>query len=298
MVGDRPLVSVGIPTYNRLDKLQLAVASVLAQDYPAVELVVSDNASTDGTAEWLGELVRTNPGVVVHTNATNVGPTANFNQVRSASTGPFLLWLGDDDVLDPSYVSACVAALEANPDAVLAAGEVRYDEGQVELRAGVRVTCLEASGSDRVRSYYRQVKDNGTFYGVTRRSAAERIPPMANRMGNDWYLMAGLAYQGHFLAVDGTSVVRSVGGATRSLRHVARSADLSWIEAEVPQLAIAWLALRDIGWGSDTYDTLGSVARLRLGLSAARVIVVRFVIPSIPKYLRLQWDRVRRTPPS
>ena len=110
MTTDRPLVSVGIPTYNRLPRLQRAVASVLAQDYPNLELVVSDNASTDGTEAWLAELAEAHPNVVVHRNPANIGPTRNFNQARDASRGDLLLWLGDDDVIEPGYVSACAAA--------------------------------------------------------------------------------------------------------------------------------------------------------------------------------------------
>ena len=162
------------------------------------------------------------------------------------------------------------------------------------MRFGRRVTCLEADGPARVLSYYRQVADNGTFYGLTRRAAAAAVAPMANRMGNDWYLMAALAYQGRILAVDDVAVVRDVGGATRSLRHVAQGAGLSWLEAEVPQLVIAGLAARDVAWVGPTYRTLPRGARIWLGLRCAALLTRRFVIPSIPKYLRLQSDRLRR----
>jgi glycosyltransferase involved in cell wall biosynthesis len=292
MADQADLVSVGIPTYNRLDRLRRAVESVLDQDYPNVEVVVSDNASTDGTAAWMDDLAAHHPNVAYHRNHHNVGATANFNLVRQACEGELLMWLGDDDVLEPGYVSACAAALAGDPRAVMAAGTVRYDEGGGAHRSGVRVSCLEDTGPARVAAYYRQVADNGTFYGLTRRSAAQAAPPMANRMGNDWYLMAALAYQGRILAVDGPAVIRDVGGATRSLRHVAEGADLTWIEAEMPQLAIAGLALRDVAWDSPVYRDLGRAGRLRLGLSCAAIIAGRFVLPSVPKYLRLQRDRL------
>jgi glycosyltransferase involved in cell wall biosynthesis len=293
-----PLVSVGIPTYNRVDRLRRAVASVLAQDHPAIELLISDNASTDGTAAYCRGLTEQHPNVVTFVNEANVGATENFNRVRAASRGSMLMWLGDDDRLDPAYVSACVAELASRPDAALVAGRVVYEGESALAPVGRRVVCDAPSGTARVRSYYRQVKDNGTFYGLARRSVVDGVPPMRNRMGNDWSLLAAYAFRGPILAIDDVAVTRAVGGATRSLRNVAEGAGQSRFEAEMPQLAIAALVLRDIGWTSPVYAELGRLRRLWLGCVCSGIVFGRFVIPSIPKYLRLTcvrvWRRVAR----
>jgi hypothetical protein len=292
--ADAPLVSVGIPTYNRVDLLRRAVASVLHQDHPAIELVISDNGSTDGTATFCRELAAQHPNVLVLVNDTNLGATENFNRVRAASTGSMFMWLGDDDRLDTNYVAACVTALQIRPDAALVAGKVLYESDGMVTHLGRRVVCDAPTGPNRVRAYYRQVKDNGTFYGLARGSVARDVPPMANRMGNDWLLLAACAFRGPILALDDVAVTRAVGGATRSLRHVAEGAQLSRFEAEMPQLAIAAFVLRDIAWASPVYAEMGRVRRVWLGVVCSATVFGRFVIPSIPKYLALTGSRLRR----
>jgi glycosyltransferase involved in cell wall biosynthesis len=266
----------------------------MQQDYPDIELVISDNASTDGTSAFCEGLAAINARVRYLRNDTNVGATENFNRVRAASSGQVLMWLGDDDRLDPNYVGACVARLEDRPDASLVAGVVRYDEEDSGPRAGQKVVCDEPTGAARVRSYYRQVRDNGTFYGLAQRSLIETVPPMTNHMGNDWLLLSAYAFRGPVLAVDGVAITRSTGGATRSLRNVAETSGQSRIEAELPQLAIAWWVLRDVAWESPVYASLGRIRRGWLGCSCAAIVIGRFVIPSMPKYLRLMATRIRR----
>jgi glycosyltransferase involved in cell wall biosynthesis len=288
------LVSVGIPTYNRCDRLRSAVRSVLDQDYPDLEIIISDNASTDGTESYVAALIEQHPDRVRYLrNDENLGPLENFNRVRAACTGEFVMWLGDDDRLSPTFVSTCVGLLDEHPDAVLAAGLVRYvDADGLDVGTGEVIVCDQADPVDRVLAYYRQVGDNGTFYGVTRAEAARALQPLATVMGSDWFLMAEIAYLGKVLVAEGAEVRRSVGGATRSLKHVAATLRFSWFEGEFPQLAIAWWAFRAIGWRSPVYGRLGSARRLVLGLRVAAIVVTRFVVPAVPRYGRLLLRRV------
>jgi len=230
-------------------------------------------------------------------NEQNVGPTENFNRVRSACRGEFVMWLGDDDRLAPDYVSACVALLDGRPDAAMVAGAVRYVDGDRDLGLGDVLVCDADDPGERVLSYYRQVGDNGSFYGVTRAEVAGRIEPMAQVMGNDWYLMAAISYLGPILRAGQVEIRRSTGGATRSLKQVARSGGLSWIEGEVPQLAIAGLAFRDIGWSSPVYADRSVIGRLVLATRVAAIVLRRFVVPAVPRYLRLLPGRFRRARP-
>jgi glycosyltransferase involved in cell wall biosynthesis len=294
-VGDvTARVSVGLPTYNRLGSLRRAVESVLQQDRASINLVICDNASTDGTESYAREVASQHPQVTYVRNPANVGPTENFNRVRAAAaSGDYFMWLGDDDWLDPDYVSRCLEVLERNPGVVLASGEARYYEDGEYVRSGARLTLTQAGGAARLIGYYRQVKDNGTFYGLIRRTALEQLPPMSNRMGDDWYLVAGLAFLGSVAFVDGVAVHRDLGGATQSLANVARSSGHSRVEREWPQLAIAGWVARDIGWESPVYRSLGRVRRRILGAMCAMVVIVRLIPGKVPKYLRLKGEQFR-----
>lgn len=290
MESQVPLVSVGIPTFNRAERLRGAVESVLSQDYPEIEVVICDNASTDGTEELGRALAAADARVRYLRNEANIGPTANFNRVRMASRGEYLLWLGDDDRLSPDYVSRCVAALGADPSLALVAGLARYYEGDELRYAGVQVTVRGADPAERVRSFLWQVRDNGTFYGVVPRRVVEAVRPMANRMGNDWGLVVEVAACGGIRTLEEVEIRRSLGGSTRSLKHVARTAGFSWIEGEFPQLAIA-VSVADTCLRAPALRPLGS-RRALLALQAGLIVLRRFLPEAARKYLALTAGRV------
>nr|WP_241018443.1 glycosyltransferase [Paraburkholderia sp. Tr-20389] len=101
------MVSVYIPTKNRLPLLQRAVASVLQQTYPHIELVVADDGSTDGTREYLRELAASGKCVAVFLPVSE-GACAARNAAISLTTGEFLTGLDDDDYFLPQRIECFV----------------------------------------------------------------------------------------------------------------------------------------------------------------------------------------------
>lgn len=90
-------VTVAIPTFNRLDLLKRSIDSVLIQRYPSLEIIVSDNASTDGTISYLQSLC--DPRLKIIFNPKNVGMVANWDRCLMEATGTYFLLLSDDDAL-------------------------------------------------------------------------------------------------------------------------------------------------------------------------------------------------------
>jgi O-antigen biosynthesis protein len=103
--GSHPLISILIPNYNYKQYVNRAVESALAQDYPAIEVVVCDNKSTDGAWELLQEHFGQNTKVRLYQNDTNIGMARNFDRVLSLARGDYILCLSSDDFLLPSHVS-------------------------------------------------------------------------------------------------------------------------------------------------------------------------------------------------
>lgn len=101
-VTKRPIISIGIPTYNRREYLIKAVQSALAQTYEEIEVIVSDNASTDDTWQHL-EAIQDHRVRRIR-QPRNLGMTANFNATLDAATGEFFLLLSDDDLLMPTAI--------------------------------------------------------------------------------------------------------------------------------------------------------------------------------------------------
>lgn len=115
-----PLVSVGIITYNQKNYLRECIESVLIQDYPNIEIVIGDDASTDGTQEMLKEYDKKYPGkfkLILH--KTNQGITKNSNSVLKKCEGKYIVWMGGDDLMLPGKIRRQVEYMESHPECTL-----------------------------------------------------------------------------------------------------------------------------------------------------------------------------------
>ena len=113
-------LSIIIPTYNAEQWIGAAIDSALAQSYEDIEVLVFDNASTDGTAALLARY--DNPRLKIHIATENVGFAGNVTRGIKAATGDYFMVLGADDILEPEFAARAVTLLEANPDAALLHG--------------------------------------------------------------------------------------------------------------------------------------------------------------------------------
>jgi len=94
------LVSILIPTFNRSHWLQNAVRSALHQSYDDLEVIVSDNASSDNTYEVMRDIVAGDRRVRYARNASNEGPIRNWRRCLELAHGRFCVILSDDDFFD------------------------------------------------------------------------------------------------------------------------------------------------------------------------------------------------------
>ncbi|HLT70875.1 MAG TPA: glycosyltransferase, partial [Acidimicrobiales bacterium] len=123
MTTTTPRVTVGLPVRNGERHLRAAIESILGQTYGDLELVVSDNASTDATAEICAAYA-SDPRVRYERQPVDIGARENFHLVLSRARGEYFKWAACDDVLAPTFLERCVEALDADPGAVLAAADI------------------------------------------------------------------------------------------------------------------------------------------------------------------------------
>lgn len=126
MVETRPLVSIGLPVFNGEAFLEEAIHSVLGQTMGDLELVISDDASTDRTSEICRDWAGTDRRLRVLRNPENIGAARNYNRTFAESRGRYFRWLAHDDRLRPGYLAATVPVLEADPSVVLCNTTVDY----------------------------------------------------------------------------------------------------------------------------------------------------------------------------
>lgn len=116
-----PLVTVGIPTYNRPDSLKIALECILNQSYNNLEIIVSDNASNGDNVKKELEYYKSKDARISYIIQTeNIGVVANFLFVLAQAKGTYFMWMADDDFKDKNFISDCVHLLNNNPSAEIA----------------------------------------------------------------------------------------------------------------------------------------------------------------------------------
>lgn len=117
---ENPLVTVYIPTYNRLNLLRRAVESALNQDYENIELIVVDDGSSDGTVEYLKELSSKESRVRYFVNEKNSGACVSRNRAIFSANGEFITGLDDDDYFLPNRISLFVSGWQCRKENTVA----------------------------------------------------------------------------------------------------------------------------------------------------------------------------------
>jgi glycosyltransferase involved in cell wall biosynthesis len=125
-MSSRPRVSIVTPSFNQGRYIESTIRSVLSQDYPNLEYLVMDAASTDCTLAVLDRLSAEFPGRFRFVSEPDRGQTHALNKGVAATTGEVIGWLNSDDTFEPGSVAAAVDALTAHPDVDLVYGDANF----------------------------------------------------------------------------------------------------------------------------------------------------------------------------
>jgi glycosyltransferase involved in cell wall biosynthesis len=284
-----PLVSIGIPTFNRGSQLNRAIASALAQDYPSLELVIADNASTDDTESICMQHASSDSRVKYFRQPSNRGPIQNFSDVLARSSGEAFMWLADDDWLDPSYVRVCVEALRSDAALSLVGGVARYYVGDNVDRVGNIIDLESKSGMWRVLRYYARVADNAIFYGVMWRAQAIQSP-MRNVVGADWLFVADMAFRGKIRTLRSIYIHRDSRGISSDIQRRGSVLGLIARENRFPYFSLAKYAFRETKLNSSAYARIKQPGRMLFGcLVAIQILISKSLLQ------RFRWMLVRLT---
>lgn len=220
-------LSIGMPVYNGERYLEQAVESILSQTYRDFELIISDNASTDKTAEICARLAKRDPRIRAVRNEQNQGAAANFNRVFELASGEYFKWACADDLAEPMLVERSVAVLDARPDVVLCYPRTMLiDEQGSALRA--YADGLDLQSADVLERFQASSAHTGllnVLQGVMRSSALSSTPLFQPFRGTDIALMVELSLHGKLVELPEPLLLRR-------MHHEAASASESHEERQ------------------------------------------------------------------
>lgn len=204
MITQIPKLSIGIPVYNGENYLAEALDSILAQTFTDYEIIISDNASTDSTAAIVHNYMARHPCIRYYRNETNLGAAKNYNGLVTYAQGEYFKWMAHDDLIAPTFLEKCVAALDEDQSYILAyARGIEIDEKGNELK---RHRPIEKVGSIHAPTRFighacnRRAHQN-TVFGVIRTAVLRQTQLIGAYTASDQVLNGELALRGRFYEV-------------------------------------------------------------------------------------------------
>ena len=226
------LVTIGLPVYNGMPRVEMAIQSALAQTYSPLRLVISDNASSDGTDALCREYAERHDRITFLSSAENMGASWNFNRVYAEAEGPFFKIMGHDDVLDPTTIAKAMAILEEDSSVAVVHWLERFvNEEEEELRAYEPSQGFEIDGdspSKRFRQmlHWRRYGFAGDpIYGVIRRDALQETTLLRNLSNSNFLLLEELAIAGRITTIPEVLSTRVYNDVRVTTRHM-----LEWLD--------------------------------------------------------------------
>lgn len=197
--SEYPLVSIGMPLYNESRFIKASLESILAQDYPNLEIIISDNASTDETVNICKALISDRTNIFVNQFDKNLGATENSIYVLHQAKGKYFMWASGHDLWSPNLIRESVTLLENNPTAVIAFGSSSWinENGQIMPRF---FGWTDTRGMNPVARFFTILWGNmHPILGVIRKSALDKVQPITKTAGSDLILLSELVLQGDFV---------------------------------------------------------------------------------------------------
>ncbi|WP_170336013.1 glycosyltransferase family 2 protein [Ruegeria arenilitoris] len=118
-------ISIGLPVYNGEKYIDDAIRSLRAQTFADLEIVISDNASTDSTRDICLSHAAEDDRIRYHCQDENVGAAGNYNETVRRASGRYFKWAAHDDMIAPTFLERCFERLEDDPRASIAFTRMR-----------------------------------------------------------------------------------------------------------------------------------------------------------------------------
>ena len=205
------LLSIGMPVYNGEKYLIQALDSLLTQSFKDFELIISDNASTDNTAEICKRYLEKDNRIKYYRNKVNIGWAANFNNLINYATAPYFMMAADDDMWEPSYISKLINIMESDKSIVLAFSVIdSIDEDGKQIRVYPKILKLSSSETifKRLFKFIMFEESDGKanlIYGIMRLNRVKEIGGFNKSLGEfapDVLWLFSMLFKGNFYLID------------------------------------------------------------------------------------------------
>lgn len=292
--GHQPLVVIGVPVYNGERFLEATLDCLLAQTYRHIEIIVSDNASTDGTAAICQRYAQRDPRVKHARTEVNVGACGNIRRLAGMIRGKYFKLSNADDLVDPEFVARCVEVLESEPSVALVCTLSRLidmDGRQMRNYQDDMHIC-ESSPVDRFSRILERIRLTNSIQGVGRADILrELFLRHGSYDGSDMVMLAAIAARGGIHQIQKVRFDRRMHEWSASAKSGDHIATQEYLDPASSGAVSAYLTRIAFGYVAEGFRApLPASIRMKLVYKALRSLI------SQRGALAREWMSMLRTP--
>jgi glycosyltransferase involved in cell wall biosynthesis len=220
MIG-QPLVSVGIPTFNRPEGLRRTLRLICGQTYRNLEVLVSDNASPGmKTQEIAQEFATADQRIKYFRQPANIGPIANFRFVLEKASGEYFMWAADDDEWDAKFIETCLQAAAPSCSAMTRFNTIFRARNACEENPVPRLSP-DRPLFENVQNFFSNMQPS-LFYGLHPRKSV--LFTLKGRYFDfyDCYVVLRIILENGFRTVDGVLYGAGVDGPSYEVKYATK----------------------------------------------------------------------------
>jgi hypothetical protein len=285
---DAPRITLGMPLYNAERYLAETLDCLLEQDFQDFEIVISDNASTDRTAQICRSYMRRDARISYHRNAVNLGAAYNYSRLVDLARGELFKWASYDDLLAPGHLKECVAALDDNPRAVIAYPKTAIidADGRVVSYREDRLQLLQPEPWARLRTFTRNWSLASPCFGLMRTDVMRRTRLIEPYLSSDLPFLADMTMLGMFVEVPQHLFFRRVHETSSVQGRLTRAQTAAWFDPHRPPPRLSARSLVFL-------HTVRTILLSELDLLSRARCLVAFVATWTGRRLRIRGGQVK-----
>ncbi len=226
MQTSSPLVTVGIPTYNRPEGLERTLVSIINQTYKNLAIIVSDNCSTNpDVLQVLKKYAALDNRVTFIVQEKNLSLVPNFQYLLDNAGGKYFMWAADDDQWSPVFIEVCAQAMEANDDVCISMTTMDiFDDAGKFKSCKLNRSFLQSNLFNRCFNFIKSPMQNKFFLCGLYRTAKVKNVTFDNSWGGEHLFLYELITKGKFLLINGSPAFHYfLGGTSKSNADIRKA---------------------------------------------------------------------------
>lgn len=243
-MNTKPKLSIGLPVYNGEATVGRAIETLLAQRAGDFELIVSDNASTDGTESVVRAHAAHDTRIRYIRQPRNLGALANFEYVLNQALADYFMWAAADDEWHRDFVGANLDHMDRHPDYVASISRVQighFDPDRVRTQG---TFPLAADVDANLLAFVLHPDANSRFYGIHRTEVLRGAWARDIFWASDWALVCRVLQFGKYHEVPRVLMRRGHGGASRNMYRSIRAWNIGCRDTWFPMWSYSRFVLR------------------------------------------------------